>query len=238
MGESKKDESNNIIISVKDDNTLDLEEEIRDLQKWLANDNGQYIYIVFQGIVEAFKIFMASLLAITVVQKCDNSPNKICTFSDAFKRDNVASAALIINAINIFAFVIFYGIELVREVYLIKYLDINKHKGDLHLPNVIASYPKILDGLRKHNVRYDRSIKTLCVITVGNWIISITVIGMHWYSIKTILSLLTNILLISTKLFNARSIAKDSIDKNIAWVLAIGVCVAGAGIFAASLFIK
>jgi hypothetical protein len=215
--ESKTSSSlSTVIVPISNDNPLDLSDEIRDVQKWLANDNGQYIYIGLQGIVESFKIFMASLLAITVVQRCDNSPNKICSFTDAFKRDDVASSAVIINGINIFAFVIFYIVELMREVYLIKHLDINKYKGDLHLPNVITAYPKIKLGLKKHNVRYDRTIKALCYITVGNWIISITVVGMHWYSIKTVLSLLTNILLITTKLWNARTIASTSIRKNIA----------------------
>lgn len=215
--ESKTSSSlSNVIVPVPDDNPLDLSDEIRDVQKWLANDNGQYIYIGLQGVVEGFKIFMASLLAITVVQRCDNAPNKICSFSDAFKRDDIATTAVIINGINIFAFIFFYLVEIMREVYLIKYLDINKYKGDLHLPNVIKNYPKIKHGLKKHNVRYDRTIKVLCCITLGNWIISITVVGMHWYSIKTVLSLLTNILLITTKLWNARTISTASIRKNIA----------------------
>ena len=61
----------NVIIPLErtesDDNPLDLTDEFRDLQKWLKNDNAQYIYIGLQGFVEGFKILMASLLAITVV---------------------------------------------------------------------------------------------------------------------------------------------------------------------------
>jgi len=210
----------NVIIPLErtesDDNPLDLTDEFRDLQKWLKNDNAQYIYIGLQGFVEGFKILMASLLAITVVQKCEGKTDNICSFQDAFNRDKLTSAAIGINVLNILIFIIFYIIELSREVYLIRYLDIDKHKSDLHLPNVIAKYPKINKGLIKHNNRYNKSIVVLCFVTGGNWIISIVVIGMNWYSIKTLLSLLTNMLLITTKIMNARTISKESLRKNIA----------------------
>jgi hypothetical protein len=194
----------------------DIPDEFRELQKWLSNDNSQYLFIGMQSIIELFKIIMASLLTITVIQTCDESAGNICSFNNALRRDVFSNIGFIINCINIVAFIFFYIIEVSRELYIIKMLDIDKHRGDFHLQQIIPMYPSIQQNLMIYNHWYQHSIRVLYVITCGNWIVSIIIIGTHWYSIKTIMTLLTNILLITTKLSNIYTISNESNTKNIA----------------------
>jgi len=69
--------------------------------------------------------------------------------------------------------------------------------------------------LKKHNKRYQFCTRLLLVATGFNWIISIITVFYYWYSVKTVLSLITNILLVTTKLAGSHSAANESMQHGI-----------------------
>ena len=194
-----------------ENNTLhNTKKEIKVIEK--DQDSQQRLKVYSSFMIELFKVAMASFLSISVVQKCDNG---ICSFSENIDRQsNYGNIVIGINVINIFAFLSLYYIEFNREMYMIKYLDINKEKGDYYLPNVLDKYEDIKKGLHKYNKNYFNVTKILLLTTFMNWSLSTILVLKYYYSVKTITSLLTNVLLIITKLNDAYSISKESYNNN------------------------
>lgn len=184
--------------------------EIKSIKK--DQDEGQRSKVYFLFLIEIFKVAMASFLSISVVQKCDQS---ICSFSENIKRNsNYGRIVIGVNIVNILAFSILYFIEFKREMFMIRYLDVNKYFGDYHLPTVINNYEDIKLNLIKYNNKYYLSTKVLLSITGLNWILSGVLVFGSYYSVKTVTSFATNILLVITKLTDAYSISKESSKKN------------------------
>jgi len=82
---------------------------------------GASVFILF--LIEIYRALTASLLLIFVPQSCFIKP---CTLSEnnSFKT-HLYAGSLIINYITLSIFLVLYGIEIMREIYLIKYLDVN-----------------------------------------------------------------------------------------------------------------
>ena len=85
-----------------------------------------------------------------------------------------------------------------------------------HLRNIIYNYDYIRHGLKRHNRHYIIVMRVLIAFTLLNWIISSIMVIYNFYNIKTVTSLLTNILLISTKIYSSYRVASESKNKNIA----------------------
>ena len=188
-------------------------EEYRDFSKFMTSDTSQYMFLALFGTVEGFKVLMASLLTIFVVQDCDGT---LCTYDDIVHRGGISMWSVIGNALSVLMFIAFYAVEIRREIFLIHSFDIDQLQGDYHLPAVINEYPAIRDGLKKHNTRYRFCTRLLLAVTGVNWVISIITVFYYWYSVKTVLSLTTNILLVTTKLTGSHSVATESIGHGIA----------------------
>lgn len=186
--------------------TSDDDDEIKHLQK--DADREQMIKVYFLFIIEIFKVAMASFLALSVVQNCEGS---VCSYDQNIKRNSgYGKFVIAVNIINVLGFAILYFFEFNREMFLIEYLDIDKRKGDYHLPKVLDEYNNIKQRLKKYNKTYFICTKTILLLTSINWILSgILVIG-SYYSFKTITSFATNILLVITKLSDSHSVSKES----------------------------
>jgi len=183
------------------------------ISKRIDNDNKQYISIFFMFLIEMFKIFMACFLTISVVQDCNG---EVCTYTQLIQRSSVLELLTIgVNILNIIGFIILYGFELKREVFLIKYLDINKKKGDYNLVNVIIDYEYIKKNLKINNIQYYYCTLLLITITVLNWTVSCLMIFTNFHSMKTVTTLLTNMLLVTTKIYNCFNVSRQSIIKSL-----------------------
>ena len=184
----------------------DTDDEIKQLTK--DADREQMIKVYFLFIVEIFKVAMASFLALSVVQNCEG---EVCSYDQNVKRESgYGNFVISVNIINVVAFAILYFFEFNREMFLIEYLDIDKRKGDYHLPKVLNEYSDIKKRLKKYNHAYYVATRSVLLLTAINWILSgILVIG-SYYSFKTITSFVTNILLVITKLSDSHGVSKES----------------------------
>lgn len=187
-------------------NIDDEEDEIKHLTK--DADREQMIKVYFLFIIEIFKVAMASFLALSVVQNCEG---EVCSYDQNVKRESgYGNFVISVNVINVVAFAILYFFEFNREMFLIEYLDIDKRKGDYHLPKVLDEYGDIKQRLKKYNKAYYISTRAVLLLTAINWVLSgILVVG-SYYSFKTITSFATNILLVITKLSDSHGVSKES----------------------------
>ena len=190
--------------------TINIDDEEEDEIKHLTKDadREQMIKVYFLFIIEIFKVAMASFLALSVVQNCEG---EVCSYDQNVKRESgYGNFVISVNVINVVAFAILYFFEFNREMFLIEYLDIDKRKGDYHLPKVLNEYVEIKQRLKKYNKAYYISTRAVLLLTAVNWVLSgILVVG-SYYSFKTITSFATNILLVITKLSDSHGVSKES----------------------------
>lgn len=203
----------NIITIVEGEGEGDIEEEedeIKHLQK--DADREQMIKVYFLFIIEIFKVAMASFLALSVIQNCEG---EVCSYSENVKRNSkYGNFVIAVNVINVVGFAILYFFEFNREMFMIEYLDIDKRKGDYHLPKVLDEYLPIKSRLKKYNKVYYMATRSVLLLTAFNWILSGILVFDSFHSFKTITSFATNILLVITKLSDSYGVSKDSYINN------------------------
>lgn len=100
----------------------------------------QKIKVVFEIIIEIYKIVMGTCLIITVPQYCNNTD---CTLSDIiYRRGILYNYCFGMNLFTLFIFIILFVIESKRETIFMRYLESEKY-----LPNDNESVSKIMDFL-------------------------------------------------------------------------------------------
>ena len=194
----------------EEDTMINEKDEVKIVQKDQDQEQKYKVYLLF--LIEIFKVAMASFLSISVVQKCDDN---ICSFSQNLDRNSAyGNIVIAVNTANILAFGILYFIEFNREMFMIKYLDVDKHFGDYHLPVLLDGYEDIKLKLIRYNKHYYLSTKVLLGLTSLNWILSGILVFGSYYSMKTVTSYITNILLVVTKLTDSYGVSKESSKNN------------------------
>lgn len=171
-------------------------------------DTKERIKIIFLFIFQSYKILMGCMLVLFVPQICDE---EVCTLTEKLEnRDDKHMITLFFNGLSVLLFIILYGIELKRENWCVKYLDINHDFSDNHLSNVIKDRPELLKSLNKYNNNYFIYSLTLTFIYSINLILSSIVVYDHYAGLPSITSYLSFIGLIVLKLYYALSISYSS----------------------------
>jgi hypothetical protein len=174
----------------------------------------QKLKVIFEIVIEIYKIIMGTCLIITVPQYCNNAD---CSLSDIIYRKTILyNYCFGMNLFTLFAFVILFIIESKRETIFMRYLEAEKY-----LPNDNESVSKIMDFLEPEynneiimiDQLYINSNYVCIFLFIVNTIFSGLVIITDANNNKTITGFFTNILFISIKLFNIRVIL--SAEKNV-----------------------
>ena len=118
-------------------------------------------------IFQSYKVIMGSLLILFVPQKCEelveysgssdgDYESVICSVSDNLnkKDDLFHDITLGFNFLCVGLFLVTYVVELRRENWCVKHLDINHDFPDNHLDDIIDQKPELKMELRKKNSRY------------------------------------------------------------------------------------
>lgn len=177
----------------------------------LTVDTRQRISTTGTFVLEFYKVVMATLLGVFVPQNCGT---ELCTYSDNLY--NTETLHLVMNISNVITFVavvFFYGVELHRENWSIKYLDIDKSKPNSNLDHEIEAYPKIKETLHIINKRYLYSTYAAIGLMIYNFIISGIAIWLTNPSTQTGAAFISFFLLVIGKLTGAKGIAEKSLQK-------------------------
>jgi len=177
----------------------------------LSVDSKQRVTTTCLMFLEFYKILMATFLVLFVPQKCEE---EVCTITENFfKRDPAHLAALISNFTTFVSVLYFYYIEMKRENWCIKYLDIDLTKPNNYLDDEIEAYPKYKKQMNQLNKSYLKSMYASSTLLVINFGISGTAIGFDYVGTNTITTMLSFFLLISSKLYSAYVTGTDSVKK-------------------------
>ena len=111
-------------------------------------------------------------------------------------------------------FFICYIIELIREEWCVKYLDINNDKSDNNLRLIIEKYPKLNKQMDKINVIYYYTFLFNCIIYFINICVTIKVLNDYYYNSATLSCFTSFVLLVLMKLYNSFSVAYQSLKND------------------------
>ena len=182
----------------------------------MNNDTIERVKIGFKFIFQSYKVMMGSLLTLFVPQECfiDNQ-SQICSLQNNIEKNDILNKiALGFNFLSVFLFIGCYIIELKRENFLIKHLDINHDFPDNNLDLILDKKPEFANELKKYNKYYFSYVKVLASIYMFNLIISSISIYDHYAGISTITSYMSYTTLILLKLYDSTYISYSSSKNN------------------------
>lgn len=178
-------------------------------------------------IFQSYKVIMGSLLILFVPQKCEELveysgstdgeyQDVICSVSDNLnkKDDLFHDITLGFNFLCVGLFLVTYVVELRREHWCVKHLDINHDFPDNHLDDIIDSKPELKMDLRKRNSRYFKITSLTSGVYAVNLLLSSIVIYDNYVGIQAVTSYTSYVALILLKIYNSLFISYDSLHND------------------------
>ena len=189
-----------------------IEEKVEKRESFISNilsddDFKQKMSMCVTVTIEMYRVIMSSLLLLFVPQSCNNNQ---CTINEKLSPElPYEMFVLISNFFILFAFTITYMVESRRENILITYLDINRFKprdNDSVAKELLKLSNTRLQRIEKYDKFYKHlSYSSICVFIL-NTLFSLIVIFDNFLDSKTITVLLTNMLFMSSKLYDMYTI--------------------------------
>lgn len=162
--------------------------------------------------LQLYKVMTGTLLSLFVPQKCDD---RICTLTENIeKNDKFHQGVLMMNVVTGVSFLTCYLLELKRENWAIKYLDIDNNQSDNSLKEILKKYPKIDREMDRLNYYYFLVVKTTSICCIINMILSSMLIKQNYHSSNTISCFVSFSLLVIIKLYNSVSVGYQSVKND------------------------
>ena len=163
-------------------------------------------------ILQVYKVVTGTMLSLFIPQSCGD---RICTLTENYEnKEPYHQTALYWNMFSMFTFFLYYFVELRREEWAIKYLDIDNDIPDNALREIIKSEP-VLD--RKMD-RLNRFYYNTLLINIGVYTINIgmtfKMVSDKYHSISTLSCFASFSLLVYMKLINSFIVAYESIHND------------------------
>ena len=172
-------------------------------------DNKQRLMTFLSMSLEFYKVVMGTFLVVFVPQKCEDG---VCNMTDNFFNGTILnSAGNICNFVTFTSVGTLYFIELKRENWCIKYLDIDDSISTNNLDEEIERYPEYKKQMKKLNVYYIRAIYFSLLMMVMNFIVSGLSVYQSHAGTNTTTTFISFFLLVSMKLYSAWNVGSLSI---------------------------
>ena len=182
------------------------------VKDWYNHQDTQQGISVVTGLAsDAFKVVMASMLAVFIPQACnyhetrrsifdatfpgDSVPPElagqmngtmttthICTFQENFNNlIDYNTFVLAFNFLTLGYFIYLYKVEIARERWMIDNLDYDKEKPDDAILTVKDTHPELIEQLQAHNTKYMRTYKYIHIIYLMNFLFSAVLVLYYYY---------------------------------------------------------
>ena len=196
----------------------------------ISQDFKQRIKVGAIFLLQIYKVTTGTLLSLFVPQACssddylDGSYNglydsdngsRICTLQENFDNaDGYHKTVLYWNMFSMFTFFTYYLIELRREEWAIKYLDIDNDKQDNSLKEIIRQEPELDRRMDKLNLLYYRTLMFNCGTYGINLGLSAKLVKDGYHSSSTLSCFISFALLVLMKLYNSLEVAQQSVKND------------------------
>lgn len=221
--------------------------KLQGIKEWYSSQDTQQGISVITGLAsDAFKVIMASMLAVFIPQACIIEESKtsiyesnfgaippelaghlngsqttthICTFHENFY-DLIDYNAFVLafNFLTLGYFIYLYKVEITRERWMIDNLDYDKYKPDDAILTIKDTHPELTEQLQIYNAKYMQTYKYIHVIYLMNFTFSAVLVLYYYYlDYRTATTLITNIILVSNKIRIGKELAIQSHKKGFAY---------------------
>lgn len=172
-------------------------------------DSKQRIMTTMYMMLEIYKVLMGTFLVIFVPQQCGN---KICGSTENFFNGELINTIGNISNIATFTSIgSLYFIEMKRENWCIKYLDIDDNKSSNNLDTEIEKYPKYKIEMRSLNKTYLNCTYISLFMMIANFIISGFTVYQSYAGPNSITTFISFFMLVSLKLYNSWNVGSLSV---------------------------
>ena len=177
-------------------------------------DFKQRFYMITVVSLELYRMLVSTLLILFVPQNCYDH---LCSINENLIWEYpLYDIGLTFNFITLFAFVILYGIEIIRENRMISYLEVNP-ENPLDNKSLITIFEKLSKKYQEKIYSIDsiyQKTSYICIfIFIINTILSGIVIYDYNYDNQTTTTFITNVLFMTNKIYYRYYIANT--DKSI-----------------------
>ena len=177
----------------------------------LSDDSKQTLKGINAFFLEFYKIMCGCFLILFVPQKCGE---EICSISDNYNNNLVVNKIGLVSNLGCFMLMLgLYFVEIKREHCCIQDLDIDPDKPNNNLDDEIEVYPKLKHKLIKLNKDYYKLSIFNIISQIGNIGLSSYVIYLNHFGFISLTPLLSYILLVLTKVYNAYFISNSSLKE-------------------------
>jgi len=171
-------------------------------------------------LLQIYKILTGTLLTLFIPQSCEitinnTTQNKICSLEQNYKNSDVYhQKTLYWNILTMTLFIGYYCIELKRENWSIKYLDIDNNKPDNSLKEIIIKDKKLDNEMDRLNKYYYYTVIITAFAYFINLVLMIKIINDEYHSSSTISCFMSFSLLVLMKLYSSFIVARESVKND------------------------
>ena len=162
--------------------------------------------------LEIYRVTTGTLLSLFIPQSCGDH---VCSLQENYENsDGYHMTTMYWNMFSMMTFFIYYIVELRREEWAIKYLDINNDKPDNALKEVIVKHPKLDSKMDILNKYYYNTLLLTCFFYTINMGISAKLVKDKYHSMSTVSCFFSFSLLVLMKLYNSLVVARQSVKND------------------------
>jgi|TARA_Y100000996_G_C22442519_1_gene610401 hypothetical protein len=178
----------------------------------IDEDVKQRIKVVGIFFLQSYKILTGTMLSLFIPQSCGD---KMCTLTENYNNAEVYHKSLFYcNCFSMFLFICSYLIELRREEWCVKYLDIDNDYPDNCLKEIIRKEKKLDNYMDKVNNIYYNTILVTTGVYAINLGMTIKMIKDNYHSNSTLSCFASFSLLVMMKLYNSLNVAYQSVKND------------------------
>lgn len=176
-----------------------------------SKDTQEILVAYLSTAIECYKVFIACLFSIFVPQYCPET-GQTCTLKENFSNlTRFNEFVIVFNFFNLGLFIYLYYLQNTRETYFITHLEANKNIADNGLKTSLKEKTHIMERVVKHNNSFYKTVKATMAVFYINVVFSSVLIFYYFYDgFRSVTVLVTNVLLVSQKLYQTLSISSTS----------------------------
>tara|TARA_Y100001958_G_scaffold159952_1_gene164608 strand:- start:6151 stop:6861 length:711 start_codon:yes stop_codon:yes gene_type:complete len=178
----------------------------------ISDDSKQRVKVLGIFLLQIYKITTGTMMSLFIPQSCGD---KMCSLTENYKNSELYHKTLFYwNSFSMFLFLICYGIELRREEWCVKYLDIDNNYPDNSLKNIIVKEKTLDNKMDKLNKYYYDILLGTSITYFINMLLTIKMINDNYHSNSTISCFMSFSLLVLMKIYNSWNVAYQSVKND------------------------
>ena len=167
--------------------------------------------------LQFYKVLTGTMLSLFIPQACYGEDNslQVCSLTQNYEKTEIYHQfTMYWNGFSFLCFILCYLLELRREHWAIKFLDVDNDKPDNSLKAIIVNEPILDKKMDRMNKIYFNGL----VITSGVYFINIglmiKLLITEYHSMSTMSCFISFVLLVNMKLYNSLSVAYQSVKND------------------------